>query len=99
MRNRIRVGDIYRSAAGHPWGTVLSISNDIVTVKLAVGDSSTKLRLYELAAWLRDGVLLDGIHYCTQCGKKVGPEWILGPVCGACTKMNHRKAVGNRRPR
>ena len=33
---------------------------------------------------------------CTQCGKEMGPEIFLGPVCGACCRKNHRKAIGKK---
>ena len=33
---------------------------------------------------------------CTQCGKEMGPEVFLGPVCGACCRKNHRKAIGKK---
>lgn len=33
---------------------------------------------------------------CAQCGKPLGPQVFLGPVCGACCKANHRKATGGR---
>ena len=31
---------------------------------------------------------------CAQCHRDMGYEWILGPVCGKCVRLNHRKAVG-----
>ncbi len=34
------------------------------------------------------------IHKCEQCGKDMGNEWFLGPVCGKCCRENHRKAMG-----
>jgi hypothetical protein len=33
-------------------------------------------------------------HHCRQCGKDMGNEWILGPVCGKCCRANHKHAVG-----
>ena len=36
------------------------------------------------------------IHYCQQCNKDMGNEWILGPVCGSCCRKNHRKVIGKR---
>jgi hypothetical protein len=33
-------------------------------------------------------------HFCSQCGKDMGNEWILGPVCGKCCRKNHKKVVG-----
>ena len=39
---------------------------------------------------------LDQVHLCTQCGKDMGFEYILGPVCGKCCRANHRKAMGKR---
>jgi len=32
-------------------------------------------------------------HYCMQCGKDMGNEWIMGPVCIKCVKKNHRHVV------
>jgi NMD protein affecting ribosome stability and mRNA decay len=32
-------------------------------------------------------------HYCVQCGKDMGHEWILGSVCGKCVRANHRHVV------
>lgn len=34
------------------------------------------------------------IHYCDQCHEDMKNEWILGPVCGKCTRKNHRKVTG-----
>lgn len=34
------------------------------------------------------------IHYCTQCGRDMGYEWILGPVCGRCCRENHKRVTG-----
>ena len=39
---------------------------------------------------------LETTHYCTQCGKDMGFEWFLGPVCGKCCRENHRKVTGKR---
>lgn len=34
---------------------------------------------------------LDIVHRCAQCGAvQPGVAWILGPVCGACCRANHR---------
>lgn len=33
-------------------------------------------------------------HRCTQCGRGMGNEWILGPVCGRCCRANHRRVAG-----
>jgi|GEM_PF-4857014 len=30
---------------------------------------------------------------CLQCNRPLGPEAILGPVCGYCTRLNHLRAV------
>jgi len=35
-------------------------------------------------------------HKCEQCGKDMGNEWILGPVCGKCVRANHKKATGRK---
>ena len=35
-------------------------------------------------------------HKCLQCGKELGNEWILGPVCGKCVRANHKKATGRK---
>jgi len=35
-------------------------------------------------------------HYCDQCGKDVGNQWLLGPVCGKCWRENHRKVMGGK---
>ena len=37
---------------------------------------------------------LDKIHRCVQCGKDMGFEYFLGPVCGKCCRENHRKVGG-----
>ena len=39
---------------------------------------------------------LDTVHRCAQCGKDMGYEYFLGPVCGKCCRANHRKAMGKR---
>ncbi len=31
---------------------------------------------------------------CEQCGKPLGFQMILGPVCGACCRVNHRHVTG-----
>lgn len=36
----------------------------------------------------------EDIHYCTQCGREMAYEWILGPVCGKCCRANHKKVCG-----
>ena len=36
------------------------------------------------------------VHYCLQCGKDMGYEWILGAVCGKCCKANHKKVTGRK---
>jgi hypothetical protein len=36
------------------------------------------------------------IHLCIQCGKDMGYEWLLGPVCGKCCRANHRKVAGRK---
>jgi hypothetical protein len=33
-------------------------------------------------------------HKCEQCGKDMGNEWILGPVCGKCVRANHATVTG-----
>lgn len=33
-------------------------------------------------------------HKCEQCGREMGFEWILGPVCGRCCRVNHKYVVG-----
>ncbi len=30
-------------------------------------------------------------HFCEQCNKEMGNEWLLGPVCGRCCRFNHHK--------
>jgi len=35
-------------------------------------------------------------HKCEQCGKDMGNEWLLGPVCGKCVRANHAKATGGK---
>lgn len=35
-------------------------------------------------------------HKCSQCGKDMGNEWILGPVCGKCCRANHRAVAGGK---
>ena len=37
---------------------------------------------------------LDTVHKCTQCGKEMGFEWFLGPVCEDCCKKNHKRVTG-----
>jgi len=39
---------------------------------------------------------LDNPHLCGQCGRDMGYEWILGPVCGKCCRENHRRVVRGR---
>jgi len=36
------------------------------------------------------------VHKCEQCGKDMGNEWILGPVCGKCVRANHKKVTGRK---
>jgi hypothetical protein len=36
-------------------------------------------------------------HLCSQCGKEMGSEWLLGPVCGKCCRSNHAKVTGRGR--
>lgn len=31
---------------------------------------------------------------CQQCGKELGGEWLLGPVCGKCCRANHKRVAG-----
>jgi len=33
---------------------------------------------------------------CEQCGKHLGYEYFLGPVCGKCCKANHKRVTGRR---
>jgi hypothetical protein len=33
-------------------------------------------------------------HKCTQCGRDMGHEWLLGPVCGTCCRKNHAEVCG-----
>lgn len=35
-------------------------------------------------------------HVCQQCGKNMGHEWLLGCVCGACCRKNHKKITRGR---
>lgn len=35
-------------------------------------------------------------HYCDQCKRDMGYEFILGPVCGDCCRKNHRRVTGVR---
>lgn len=39
------------------------------------------------------------VHRCTQCGRDMGFEWIMGPVCGACCRANHARVMGKAAPR
>jgi hypothetical protein len=32
-------------------------------------------------------------HFCEQCNKPMGHEWLLGPVCGVCCRWNHKKVT------
>jgi hypothetical protein len=32
-------------------------------------------------------------HLCEQCGEDMGYEWLLGAVCGACCRKNHRRVT------
>lgn len=32
-------------------------------------------------------------YNCEQCGKALGAEFILGPVCGKCCRKNHRQVA------
>jgi len=31
---------------------------------------------------------------CKQCGKRLGAEVFLGPVCGKCCRENHKRVAG-----
>jgi len=33
-------------------------------------------------------------HFCEQCGKDIGMEYLLGAVCGRCCRINHRRVAG-----
>ena len=35
------------------------------------------------------------VHYCQQCKRDMGNEWILGPVCGRCCRENHARVIGH----
>lgn len=35
-------------------------------------------------------------HYCEQCHKDMGGEWILNPVCGKCCRANHKRVTGRK---
>lgn len=35
-------------------------------------------------------------HFCAQCHRDMGAEWILGPVCGKCCRKNHKKVTGRK---
>lgn len=35
-------------------------------------------------------------HFCTQCKKPMGGEWILGPVCGKCCRENQARVTERR---
>lgn len=37
----------------------------------------------------------DPKYYCEACGEFMGPEWLLGPVCGKCVRRRHQEAVKN----
>ena len=43
-----------------------------------------------------DQILAEEKHYCKQCGKEMGFEWFLGPVCGKCCRENHKKVTGKK---
>lgn len=34
------------------------------------------------------------VGVCDQCGRDMGYEWLLGPVCGRCCRANHRRVLG-----
>lgn len=38
-------------------------------------------------------------HTCPQCGRDMGLEWFLGPVCGKCTRKNHKAVTSGKRRR
>ena len=42
------------------------------------------------------GIRDDKVHYCTQCKKDMGNEWLLGPVCRKCFKANHKRVTGRK---
>ena len=76
-------------------------------VRVSENARSTMWNDVDRAEWLakRKDAALDGIlaapedrkatvHRCTQCGKDMGNEWILGPVCGRCCRDNHRRVAG-----
>jgi len=33
-------------------------------------------------------------NQCEQCGKDMGYEYLLGPVCGKCCRVNHAHLAG-----
>ena len=41
----------------------------------------------------KKGKVQSKIHYCQQCGKDMGNEWIFGAICGKCCKANHKRAT------
>jgi hypothetical protein len=42
-------------------------------------------------------IVAESFHPCSQCNRDMGHEWILGPVCGKCCRLNHRRAAGHGR--
>lgn len=49
---------------------------------------------YGFPVWKSDKFEI--VHYCQQCNKEMGPEWILGLTCGKCVRKNHRRACGSK---
>lgn len=56
--------------------------------------------LDDYATEMKHAVLGDKVNLperaCSQCGKPMGFEQFLGPVCGACCRENQAKAAGGR---
>jgi len=94
-KQRVEVGSEYKlSKTGQAWGTVDAIDEEISLVSVSLSNGCKRdFGLWEVAGWLRDGVLTDDRHFCLQCNQDMGFEYILGPVCGKCVRKNHKKAT------
>ncbi len=58
------------------------------------GEASKFEFTLDVKAWAEAYFEDRGFHFCTQCEKEIGVEYLLGEVCLSCTRKNHKKATG-----
>jgi hypothetical protein len=84
--------DVRMNGAIKRWKTM----PDRISIPLKVG--FRECFRFDLLDARRDLVILvdpePPVHYCDQCKKDMGNEWILGPVCGKCCRANHKRVTG-----